>query len=98
MAPTNTPFKAQVASRLFSTSSDFHHGDINDENSAFNRLCDACRRGDASTVQSLISFEKVDINAVDEFDYPPLTLVGRPSSLTLHRWSCGSQGRERRRS
>lgn len=38
----------------------------------------ACRRGDVKTVQSLISFEKVNINAVDPFDYPPLTLVSAP--------------------
>lgn len=41
----------------------------------FQRLCLACRRGDVKAVQSLISFEKVNVNAVDGYDYPPLTLV-----------------------
>lgn len=37
--------------------------------------CEACRRGDVRAVQSLISVHNVDINHVDKFDYPPLTLA-----------------------
>lgn len=37
--------------------------------------CEACRRGDVKAVQALIAFEGVNLNAVDAYDYLPLTLV-----------------------
>ncbi|KAL7270604.1 hypothetical protein RUND412_006687 [Rhizina undulata] len=46
-----------------------------DESENFKLLCEACRRGDVKTVQSLIECKGVNVNAVDRFDYPPLTLA-----------------------
>ena len=45
-----------------------------DVSESFNRLCEACRRGDLKTCQETIT-EGVNINAIDRFDYTPLILV-----------------------
>ncbi|KAF8453004.1 hypothetical protein BGX38DRAFT_443388 [Terfezia claveryi] len=74
------PFKAQIITHLFA---EREHDEkpkthaINpvDESDAFNELCEACRRGDVKTVRQLIQFGGVNLNAVDKFDYPPLTLA-----------------------
>lgn len=77
---TANPPKTQLMSQLFSERRSAAAGTAQnrnpfDESDAFQRLCLACRRGDVDAVQSLISFERVNVNAVDRFDYPPLTLV-----------------------
>lgn len=41
----------------------------------FNRLCEACRRGDLKLCQEMIR-DGANINARDQFDYSPLILVG----------------------
>lgn len=41
----------------------------------FERLCEACRRGDLKVCQEMIT-EGANINARDRFDYTPLILVG----------------------
>lgn len=40
----------------------------------FNKLCEACRRGDLKVCQEMIT-EGVNLNARDLFDYTPLILV-----------------------
>jgi ankyrin repeat protein len=40
----------------------------------FNRLCDACRRGDLKECHEMIA-SGVNINSRDMFDYTPLILV-----------------------
>ncbi|KAL8946586.1 MAG: hypothetical protein Q9222_007039, partial [Ikaeria aurantiellina] len=44
-----------------------------DLSDGFNRLCEACRRGDLKLCQETIT-EGVNINARDRFDYTPLIL------------------------
>ena len=48
----------------------------------FNKLCEACRRGDLKLCQEMIT-AGVNINARDRFDYTPLILVIASSTL-LH--------------
>ncbi|KAF8250532.1 hypothetical protein K440DRAFT_580705 [Wilcoxina mikolae CBS 423.85] len=76
---TANPLKTQLISHLLEErqedDGDFRNRNPLDESEQFQQLCQACRRGDVKAVQSLISFEKVNINAVDRFDYPPLTLA-----------------------
>lgn len=79
---TANPLKTQLISQLFEERREAEEsgGAVRnrnplDESEPFQRLCMACRRGDVKAVQSLISFERVNVNAVDRFDYPPLTLV-----------------------
>lgn len=45
-----------------------------DTSDDFNRLCDACRRGDLKDCHEMIA-GGVNINARDIFDYTPLILV-----------------------
>ncbi|KFY96281.1 hypothetical protein V498_02751 [Pseudogymnoascus sp. VKM F-4517 (FW-2822)] len=45
-----------------------------DTSNDFNRLCDACRRGDLKVCHEMIA-KGVDINASDVFDYTPLILA-----------------------
>jgi ankyrin repeat/BTB/POZ domain-containing protein 1 len=45
--------------------------DLSDE---FEKLCDACRKGDLKACQESIT-TGVNINARDQFDYTPLILV-----------------------
>jgi ankyrin repeat protein len=40
----------------------------------FQKLCDACRRGDLKICQEMIQ-EGTNINAKDQYDYTPLILV-----------------------
>lgn len=59
-----------------------------DISEGFNRLCEACRRGDLKLCQEMIR-DGANINARDRFDYSPLILVGRLqsdflSAATLH--------------
>ncbi|CCX32928.1 hypothetical protein FPQ18DRAFT_285404 [Pyronema domesticum] len=72
---TANPLKTQLISHLLEERQDVQNRNPFDESEQFQRLCEACRRGDTEAVQFLISFEKVNINAVDRFDYPPLTLA-----------------------
>ena len=46
-----------------------------DVSESFNKLCEACRRGDLKSCQEMITTEGVNINARDRFDYTPLILV-----------------------
>ena len=46
-----------------------------DISESFNKLCEACRRGDLKSCQEMITTEGVNINARDRFDYTPLILV-----------------------
>ncbi|KAI5846067.1 hypothetical protein BZA05DRAFT_458403 [Tricharina praecox] len=80
LPPTANPLKTHLISQLIEERREQESGDLQnrnplDESEPFQRLCLACRRGDVKAVQSLISFEKVNVNAVDRFDYPPLTLA-----------------------
>lgn len=58
--------------------------------------CEACRRGDVKAVQALIAFEGVNLNAVDAYDYLPLTLVSLADSFqeglgeleSILDWNC----------
>lgn len=50
-----------------------------DISEGFNRLCEACRRGDLKLCQEMIR-DGANINARDRFDYSPLILVGSLSS------------------
>ena len=45
-----------------------------DVSESFNKLCEACRKGDLKTCQEMIA-AGVNINARDQFDYTPLILV-----------------------
>lgn len=45
-----------------------------DVSERFDKLCEACRRGDLKTCQETIA-EGVKVNACDRFDYTPLILV-----------------------
>lgn len=45
-----------------------------DRSENFQRLCQACRRGDLRVCQEMIT-ESVNINARDPFDYTPLILA-----------------------
>lgn len=45
-----------------------------DVSESFDKLCEACRRGDIKICQEAIT-EGVNINACDQFDYSPLILV-----------------------
>ena len=40
----------------------------------FEKLCEACRKGDLKSCQEMIT-QGVNINARDQFDYTPLILV-----------------------
>ena len=46
-----------------------------DETELFQRLCEACRRGDLKTSQEALT-EGANINAKDRYDSTPITLVG----------------------
>lgn len=48
-----------------------------DLSEGFQKLCEACRRGDLKLCQEMIT-EGANINARDRFDYSPLILVGNP--------------------
>lgn len=81
---TANPLKTQLITQLFLERREAEEAGAGpqarnrnpfDDSEPFQRLCMACRRGDVKAVQSLISFERVNVNAVDRFDYPPLTLV-----------------------
>jgi len=52
-----------------------------DTSDGFNKLCDACRRGDLRDCQEMIA-AGVNINARDTFDYTPLILV-RSACLSM---------------
>ncbi|KAL8934457.1 MAG: hypothetical protein Q9211_005213 [Gyalolechia sp. 1 TL-2023] len=45
-----------------------------DLSAGFNKLCEACRRGDLKLCQEMIT-DGVNINARDQFDYSPLILI-----------------------
>lgn len=45
-----------------------------DLSESFEKLCEACRKGDLKSCQELLT-EGVNINARDQFDYTPLILV-----------------------
>lgn len=49
-----------------------------DISEGFQKLCEACRRGDLKLCQEIIT-AGVNINARDQFDYSPLILVGNLS-------------------
>ena len=53
-----------------------------DVSDAFNKLCEACRRGDLKGCQEMIN-EGANINARDLFDYTPLILVCLPATQTM---------------
>ncbi|KAI5804889.1 hypothetical protein EDC01DRAFT_715740 [Geopyxis carbonaria] len=77
---STNPLKAALITHLFEERNGALHGTVRnmnplDESENFKKLCEACRRGDVKAVQSLVSFEGVNVNAVDRFDYPPLTLA-----------------------
>ncbi|TGZ84838.1 hypothetical protein EX30DRAFT_356945 [Ascodesmis nigricans] len=78
--PKVTPLqKAAIITQLLREKDEARHGQKNlnllDESEPFQKLCDACRRGDVRAVQSLISVHNVNLNNVDAYDYPPLTLA-----------------------
>ncbi|KAF8472625.1 hypothetical protein BDZ91DRAFT_715455 [Kalaharituber pfeilii] len=82
-AAPSVPFKAQIITHLFAEQEHDRGSAIRainpvDESEAFKELCEACRRGDVKTVRHLIQFGGVNVNAVDNSDYPPLTLVSLP--------------------
>lgn len=45
------------------------------ESGRFAELCDACRRGDLTAVDTMVTNYGVNINAIDDFDYSPLILA-----------------------
>ena len=45
-----------------------------DVSDGFNKLCEACRRGDLKVCQEMIT-AGANLNARDQFDYTPLILV-----------------------
>ena len=45
-----------------------------DTSDDFNKLCEACRRGDLRVCQEMIA-RGANVNARDKFDYTPLILV-----------------------
>ncbi|PWW73680.1 hypothetical protein C7212DRAFT_365777 [Tuber magnatum] len=66
-----------LSSHLLQDHSDIRAKNPLDESEPFQKLCEACRRGDLKTVQNLIAFEGVNLNAVDRFDNLPLTLYSK---------------------
>ncbi|CUS13854.1 unnamed protein product [Tuber aestivum] len=71
----SNPPKTTLFSQLLRDHSDIRAKNPVDESGPFQRLCEACRRGDLQTVQNLIAYEGVNLNAVDRFDNLPLTLA-----------------------
>lgn len=53
-----------------------------DLSDTFQKLCEACRRGDLKVCQEKIT-EGVNINARDRFDYTPLILVSCSRAVVL---------------
>ena len=53
----------------------------------FQKLCEACRRGDLKSCQEMIT-EGANLNARDEFDYTPLILVSIRYQVILVAASC----------
>ena len=71
--------KHQIEASLYNEKKDIQSGKLKEDSpldvsDAFNALCHACRVGDLRTCQEKI-LAGVNINARDEFDYTPLTLV-----------------------
>ncbi|RPA99106.1 hypothetical protein L873DRAFT_1828234 [Choiromyces venosus 120613-1] len=71
----SNPSKTTLFNHLLQDRSEIRAKNPLDESEAFQRLCEACRCGDIKTVQNLIAFEGVNLNAVDRFDNLPLTLA-----------------------
>lgn len=71
--------KHQIEASLYLENKDIQSGKLKEDSPldlspSFNQLCNACRIGDLKVCQEKI-LEGVNINARDEFDYTPLTLV-----------------------
>ncbi|KAG0128295.1 hypothetical protein HOY82DRAFT_622116 [Tuber indicum] len=72
----SNPPKTGFFSHIFQDRSEVRVKNQLDESEPFQKLCEACRRGDLQTVQDLIvSPGGVNLNAVDRFDNLPLTLA-----------------------
>ncbi|KAG0642446.1 hypothetical protein HOY80DRAFT_1007987 [Tuber brumale] len=72
----SNPPKTGQFSHIFQDRSEIRVKNPLDESEPFQKLCEACRRGDLQTVQDLIvSPGGVNLNAVDRFDNLPLTLA-----------------------
>lgn len=77
--------KHQIEKALHDEQKEISSGRLKDENpidlsSEFQRLCDACRRGDLRACQEQIT-AGVNLNARDVYDYTPLILVSRCKNL-----------------
>lgn len=77
--PPSVLGKHQIEKALHDERKEISSGRLKEENPLdispdFQRLCDACRRGDLKVCQEQIS-NGVNINARDMFDYTPLILV-----------------------
>jgi ankyrin repeat protein len=71
--------KHQIEASLYLENKDIQSGRLKEDSPLdlsddFNALCHACRVGDLKVCQEKI-LDGVNINARDEFDYTPLTLV-----------------------
>lgn len=80
--------KHELEAALYAEKQDINSGRLKDENPLdisddFRVLCEACRRGDLKVCQEQITFG-VNINARDRYDYTPLILVSRPTSIHLY--------------
>ncbi|KAL9125496.1 MAG: hypothetical protein Q9217_005309 [Psora testacea] len=75
--------KAEIEASLQEEAKLIQAGKIKEDNpldvsDTFNKLCEACRRGDLRVCQEMIT-EGANINARDVFDYTPLILVPKAS-------------------
>ncbi|KAL6721887.1 hypothetical protein ACLMJK_000992 [Lecanora helva] len=71
--------KAEIEASLLEENKLIQDGKLKEDNPLdssedFNRLCEACRRGDLKVCQEMI-MEGANINARDRFDYTPLILA-----------------------
>jgi ankyrin repeat and BTB/POZ domain-containing protein 1 len=80
MTSTGLLRKDQLEKNLFDEKKLIEQGILKEDNPLdfsvnFQKLCDACRRGDPKVCQEMIQ-EGTNINAKDQYDYTPLILVG----------------------
>jgi ankyrin repeat and BTB/POZ domain-containing protein 1 len=87
MTSTGLLRKDQLEKNLFDEKKLIEQGVLKEDNpldfsANFQKLCDACRRGDPKVCQEMIQ-EGANINAKDQYDYTPLILVGAIVSRVL---------------
>ncbi|ODV91138.1 hypothetical protein CANCADRAFT_13168, partial [Tortispora caseinolytica NRRL Y-17796] len=52
----------------------------------YDALCEACRRGDIESVETLVTGYNIDVNIIDNFDYSPLILASLCGHIDVVRY------------